>query len=115
MGEPDPNEPIPLNYAPTDSDRQRTGSAAFWGVYTACAFLGLFVLEPIVAIKLFGHRGDEGVECFNLASAGFMTAIAGALRRTAGRRRQPSVSLAIAAAMGLADFVPGYAVMFLFF
>lgn len=116
MPESPENQFVTLDYSRAENDRRPAWTAAaFWVVYAACALVGLVALEPMVAIKLFGRPGDRVVGAFVLASTGVVTAVAGLLYWACLRHRPPYLGLVVAAVIGLGNFVPAYAVLFLFF
>ena len=89
--------------------------AKFWVVYAVCCIVGLSVLEPMLAHLLWGHPGDQVVGGFVVASAAVVTAVVGVACGTLLRRLRPAYGFSIAAATGLAAFLPAYAVLYLFF
>jgi hypothetical protein len=107
-------KPPLLDYEPPANDVARTTAPLHWSIYLICLILGLSVLEPLLAIALWGRPGDQGVTFFVLSSAATVTVMAaagwGRIRRSGASR-----GVAVAIAAGLLSFVPGYVFMYVFF
>ena len=89
---------------------------AFFGIYIAFAVLSLAIVSPMIDQFVSGHRGDQVVSIFCIASVVITGAFAAVMYWSRWfRRLSKTAELILAGILGLGSVLPAYVVLFLCF